>query len=274
LPGKAERRNRTPVGAQVAQKKGKEMKYCKRPGCGHEEGDHLTTAGAERGRCSLTVPEGNHMVACSCHEFMAEEGQPKSERPKLKSVPPSQPEPMSAVALDLLQQGLAQRGEVKDFEVVHGQKVEPVAVPMRGVELDLKITLAGKVRTLTELAATANVLVRETGCDDLADAAAILANKLIDARAIIGSLRGQRLGDDRALIEARAEIRELARENADLARQLAAEREGLATTGAGRGVRPVLVELQFNIAAESADPETLASKLRAVCEAAAKVGGV
>ena len=216
--------------------------YCKREGCGHPEDDHaLSVDRTSRLRCRLTVPSGNGMASCPCVAFLAEEP-PKSERaaPKLKSVPPAPPEPMSAVALDLLQQGLAQRGEVKDFEVVHGQKVEPAAVPMRGVELDLKITLAGKVRTLTELAAAANVLVRETGCDDLADAATALAKDLAVARSTIGALRGQ----------------------------LAAGVMKDSTR------RQLLVELQFNIAAESADPETLASKLRAVCEAAAKVGGM
>lgn len=169
------------------------VQYCKRQNCGHAFEDHRGLGG----RCLLTVPGAVGMVSCSCAEFMAEEPLPEP------------PLGMPALPVDILEMcaypGCESSHDFQHRFCAEHRKLPGASLPPINTQLHLtpdnltdvgrelhgdpgagvtsrvvvdppmvgfQVFVAGRYREATELSATANAIVAETNCTDLAEGAA------------------------------------------------------------------------------------------------------
>lgn len=182
-------------------------KRCGRPGCGHDEADHLETKhGGCFGRQAIT----GHR--CVCSEFVDAEAAPR-ETAKAPSVPPPMRRSSTPPPLRVVTELEPVKDRAEALERAAACKRTAELTPPRALHLDsfreaieepevlrtMRIHVGGKMRELTEINAAANGIIAETNAADLATGVFTMrqtirtqANELVTLRAELEALRKPR----------------------------------------------------------------------------------
>lgn len=198
-------------------------KYCERPGCGHDEGDHLPE---NQGGCFAKYQATGHR--CVCPAFVdSADTLGITDETKLAPLPPlrrsSTPPPLRVVAAGDVAPGAPSESldDTLKHEVVRRRVFNPrptaphdaeegflanvASVAIEGekpsdsnraqghvlIDPGMKIAIAGKPREMTELHAAANAIIAETNADDLATGVYEMRQKIRTQGTTINELRAE-----------------------------------------------------------------------------------